>query len=302
LKHNIPASQIIGIEIDDNLFNKFDLNINSTLNINYYDFNIESTSYLHFIGNVPFRTPAVSLRTHPLEIKRLCKKYRVSGIREEAVFFILKTLELIENSNKGGRISFIIPKNILTNNSKFFKTFHQILHEKFKVLQIIDLPNNILLDFLTLEKLLGKNKSARIIAGIELGNRLVRKKENLIINSADVFLLMSKYAKSKKEYFVVFYLSVSGSLIHQQIVAIGNSEMVMVDPREIFEPALKLHASAFIMAHNHPSGSLLPSKDDLKFTSRIKQCSEILGIALLDHVIVSKNGFFSMADEKLLDW
>jgi hypothetical protein len=143
LKHNIPASQIIGIEIDDNLFNKFDLNINSTLNINYYDFNIESTSYLHFIGNVPFRTPAVSLRTHPLEIKRLCKKYRVSGIREEAVFFILKTLELIENSNKGGRISFIIPKNILTNNSKFFKTFHQILHEKFKVLQIIDLPNNI---------------------------------------------------------------------------------------------------------------------------------------------------------------
>jgi len=143
LKRGIPNEKIIGIEIDKNLFDKFDMNIKSLSNINYYDFDYNFDSYVHFIGNVPFRTPALSLQTHQKEIKRLSKKYRVSGIREEAVFFILKTIELIEKSKYGGRISYIIPKSLLTNNSKFFKTFHNIIHEKFNIIKIEDLPKNI---------------------------------------------------------------------------------------------------------------------------------------------------------------
>tara|TARA_R110002051_G_C8641359_1_gene486217 strand:- start:60 stop:1079 length:1020 start_codon:yes stop_codon:yes gene_type:complete len=73
----------------------------------------------------------------------LNKKYNVSGIREEAVFFILYSIYLIEKNNNGGRISYIIPKSILTNNSKFYKTFHNVLEEKFKLISIKDLPKNI---------------------------------------------------------------------------------------------------------------------------------------------------------------
>jgi hypothetical protein len=144
LKKGISNDKIIGIEIDKTLFDNSNLNLESLFNLNYYDFNYQFDSYIHFIGNVPFRTPALSLQSHPTEVKRLAKKYRVSGIREEAVFFILKTIELIENSKYGGRISFIIPKSLLTNNSKFFKTFHNIIHEKFNILKIEDLPKNIL--------------------------------------------------------------------------------------------------------------------------------------------------------------
>jgi hypothetical protein len=143
LDSGVSPEKIIGIEIDKNLFDNSQLNLNELFNINYYNFNYIFDSYVHFVGNVPFRTPALSLQSHPLEIKRLAKKYRVSGIREEAVFFILKTIELIELSRKGGRISFIIPKSLLTNNSKFFKTFHNLINEKFSIIKIEDLPKNI---------------------------------------------------------------------------------------------------------------------------------------------------------------
>jgi hypothetical protein len=143
ISNGVPISQIVGIEIDKNLFNSFNLKSDNFFNINYYDFNYVFDSYIHFIGNVPFRTPALSLQSHSSEIKRLTKKYRVVGIREEAVFFILKSIELIEQSKMGGRISFIIPKTLLTNNSKFFKTFHKLINEKFSIIKIQDLPKNI---------------------------------------------------------------------------------------------------------------------------------------------------------------
>lgn len=143
LKNNIPFTNIVGVEVDKKLYNESNLNGKNINNINFYDFKINTNEYLHFIGNVPFRTPALSLKTHNSEIKRLCKKYKVSGIREEAIFFILKTIELIELSNNGGRISYIIPKSILTSNSKFYKTFHRILEQKFNIIQIKDLPKNI---------------------------------------------------------------------------------------------------------------------------------------------------------------
>lgn len=143
LNNGIDKNSIVGIEIDLKLFEHSNLNIPNLFNLNYYDFNLTFDKYIHFIGNVPFRTPALSLQSHSSEVKRLAKKYRVGGIREEAVFFILKTLEIIEKSKNGGRISFIIPKSLLTNNSKFFKTFHQLINEKFKIIKILDLPKNI---------------------------------------------------------------------------------------------------------------------------------------------------------------
>jgi hypothetical protein len=143
IKRGISTEKIIGVEIDKTLYHNFEVKSNNLFNMNYYDFSSKFDGFVHFIGNVPFRTPALSLQTHTSEIKRLTKKYRVSGIREEAVFFILKTIELIELSNVRARISFIIPKSLLTNNSKFFRTFHSLLNEKFRILKVDDLPKNI---------------------------------------------------------------------------------------------------------------------------------------------------------------
>lgn len=143
LKSNIDFENIIGIEIDSSLYEKSNLIGENIKNINFYDFDLNISNYVHFIGNVPFRTPALSLKTHKSEIKRLCKKYNVSGIREESIFFILKTIEIIENSKSGGRISYIVPKSILTSNSKFYKTFHNLLEQKFNIIKIEDLPKNI---------------------------------------------------------------------------------------------------------------------------------------------------------------
>lgn len=143
LDSGVKPEDILGIELDTELFNSSGLSIKELYNINFYDFNETINRYIHFIGNVPFRTPALSLRSHREEIKRLTKKYNVRGIREEAVFFILKSLEVIEISGMGGRISYIIPKNLLTTNSKFFKTFHRLLEDKFEIISITDLPKNI---------------------------------------------------------------------------------------------------------------------------------------------------------------
>ena len=140
-KSDIPNKNIFGCELDESLFDNHGLD--NLVNKNFYDYNITSDKPLHFIGNVPFRTPALSLTTHDTIVKSLCKKYRVSGIREEAIFFILKTLELIEKNGKGGRISYIIPKVLLTNNSKFFKTFQSLLDEKFNIINVETLPKDI---------------------------------------------------------------------------------------------------------------------------------------------------------------
>jgi len=141
IKNKISKSKIYGCELDEELYH--DHNIPNLINKNFYEYDITRNEHLHFIGNVPFRTPALSLQTHKHILNMLNKKYNVSGIREEAVFFILYSIYLIEKNNNGGRISYIIPKSILTNNSKFYKTFHNVLEEKFKLISIKDLPKNI---------------------------------------------------------------------------------------------------------------------------------------------------------------
>jgi DNA repair protein RadC len=80
----------------------------------------------------------------------------------------------------------------------------------------------------------------------------------------------------------------------------GGISDTMVDVRLLFKNAVRLGATALIVAHNHPSGELNPSKSDLKLTAKIKKVGENLDIKLLDHLIISEKGYFSFADEKLL--
>lgn len=136
----IPPLSIIGCELDGVLFEKSSNIKFEKYCLNFYDWNFKSDKKIVFVGNPPFRTPAISLRSHTSFIKTLCKKYGVKGIREEAVFFLLRCLEIIENNGKGGEIKFILPKTIFTNNSKFFVGFQNLIYEKFLVKTVVDIP------------------------------------------------------------------------------------------------------------------------------------------------------------------
>ncbi len=129
----------IGIELDKDLFNKYTDNSVKLLNMNFYDFDIKTDKKLIFIGNPPYRTPAYSLSTHKEYIQQLTKKYNIPGIREEAVFFILHTIDIILKNGGNGEIHYIIPESILKNNSKFFNRFKQFLKEKCSFLNIMSI-------------------------------------------------------------------------------------------------------------------------------------------------------------------
>jgi DNA repair protein RadC len=99
---------------------------------------------------------------------------------------------------------------------------------------------------------------------------------------------------------VVFFLDTRNQEIKREIVSIGTLNYNLVHPREVFEPAVKNLAASVIVAHNHPSGCLEPSDEDLSLTKRLAQAGKLLGIELLDHVIVTREGFMSFKQKGLL--
>ena len=92
---------------------------------------------------------------------------------------------------------------------------------------------------------------------------------------------------------MALYLNARNRLIHRETVSIGTLTASLVHPREVFAPAIERRAASVIIAHNHPSGDLRPSAEDREATRRIAQAGRILGIALLDHVLVTETGYFS---------
>ena len=126
------SNRRIGVEIDSSLFSQYQNEDGAEVfNQNFYDFEIDSDNELFFVGNPPYRTPAYSLTTHKSFVLELTRRYNVLGLREEAAFFILHSVDLILRSRKHtGEIHYILPKCILKNNSKFFQRFKQFLMEK----------------------------------------------------------------------------------------------------------------------------------------------------------------------------
>lgn len=113
----------------------------------------------------------------------------------------------------------------------------------------------------------------------------------------DVFGALERYANSRNERFIVLTLDGGHQIIAARIVSMGLVNRTIVHPREVFYPAIRDNAVAIIVAHNHPSGRLDPSPEDLEITRRLQGASEILGISLLDHVIFhKKSGYYSFVE------
>jgi DNA repair protein RadC len=138
---------------------------------------------------------------------------------------------------------------------------------------------------------IGESKTAQVLATIELGKRLFN--DNIItINSAkQIFGLSYEIINQEKESILCFYLNGRGELLKKELLAVGSLNKANLLPRDIFSIIKNLPVSSIILVHNHPSGNLEPSKEDLHFTSRVKLAGDIVGVQLLDHYIVSKNGW-----------
>ena len=131
--------------------------------------------------------------------------------------------------------------------------------------------------------------------------KLMRYGPEKLSNSELLAILLRSGKKGEKEYFVIFYLDSRNQEIKREIISIGSLNANLVHPREVFEPAVRDLAAQIILAHNHPSGDPEPSEDDITITKRLIEAGKIMGIEVVDHIIVVKNGFFSFKEKGLLE-
>lgn len=150
----------------------------------------------------------------------------------------------------------------------------------------------------------GLVKAIEIKAAQELGQRLhlaTQLKLGQVTSSEGVGrLLITELKNCQQEHLMVFYLNNRHELIKKKLLFLGSLTESVAHPREIYSLAVKSHAAKIILGHNHPSGNLLPSKSDRQFTERMVACGELLGIPLLDHLIVSSEGYYSFREHKLI--
>jgi DNA repair protein RadC len=116
----------------------------------------------------------------------------------------------------------------------------------------------------------------------------------------DVLEVCRAMARYRQEHFVVLLLNARHELQRKLVISKGSLNASIVHPREVFRPAIVASAASIILVHNHPSSDPEPSEEDLEITKRLVQVGELLGIAVLDHVIVARRGVVSLRARKLL--
>jgi DNA repair protein RadC len=157
---------------------------------------------------------------------------------------------------------------------------------------------------LTKVKGIGEAKAITIIAALELGRRrqaLASREKSIVTSSADVATYLQTLLRDHRhEVFAVLFLNRANKINHFQIISEGGITGTVADPRVILKKALEEDAVSLILCHNHPSGSLKPSRADEELTRKIKEAATYFDIKVLDHLIVSDDGYYSFADEGIL--
>jgi DNA repair protein RadC len=150
---------------------------------------------------------------------------------------------------------------------------------------------------------IGIAKAVLIAAAFELGRRreAFETEKAIIRSSTDIAKHFQAMLKDRSsEAFVVSYLNRANRLIRTEIISEGGMTGTVADPRIILKKALDLRAVHMVLCHNHPSGNLTPSRADEEITHKLKNAAALLDIQVLDHIIVSQQGYFSFADEGLM--
>lgn len=146
----------------------------------------------------------------------------------------------------------------------------------------------------------GMARSTLIAAALEFSRRRYLTEGKKITQPGDVYPLLLHMADRPQEYFFTLSLNGAHEHIKTRQVSQGLVNRTMVHPREVFAGPLQDRSAAIVVAHNHPSGNLEPSREDRDITKRLKDAGEILGIPVLDHIVFSSKGYFSFLEEGLL--
>jgi DNA repair protein RadC len=167
-----------------------------------------------------------------------------------------------------------------------------------KSLKMIDESTGIMQadDFLSIEGI-GPAKATLLAASMELSRRIYSPRNKKISSPSDVYPLLAHYGDRQQEYFFSISLNGAHEVIEVKTVSKGILNRAIIHPREVFTDAITQRAASIIVAHNHPSGNLEPSKEDRDITYRLQEAGMLLGIELLDHVVFSHKGYFSFLEE-----
>ncbi len=148
---------------------------------------------------------------------------------------------------------------------------------------------------------IGSAKACAVAAALELGRRLFGTREPRVSSPGEVWSIVAHWADRKQERFICCSLNGAHELIAVRVVSVGLVNRTVVHPREVYADPITDRACAVVVAHNHPSGRLEPSPEDREITARLKEAGDTLGIALLDHIIFSRTGYFSFVEKGLLE-
>ena len=184
---------------------------------------------------------------------------------------------LLQNGSKG--------ENVIDLSNRLISTFG------------LDDLNSLSLKELTEIKGIKMAKASKLIAAFELSKRVSSGRicEKVVKNPADIAkYYISKLKDLKKEYFIAVFLDSKNKIIKDEVISIGTLNSSLVHPREVFKEAIKNSANSIILVHNHPSGNVEPSEEDIIITKKLTEIGNLIGIKLLDHLIIGKELYGSL--------
>jgi DNA repair protein RadC len=172
-------------------------------------------------------------------------------------------------------------------------------------MSVLDLSAKILRTFdgqlegATVERLLairgvGQARACQTVAAFELARRRLTKSRTVIREAEDTLPYLQSIRAKRQEHFVCLSLNGAHEVIESRVVTVGLLDTNQVHPREVFADPIADRAAAVLVAHNHPSGTLRASPEDIALTKRLVRAGELLGIRVLDHVIVTEDAFLSL--------
>jgi len=161
-----------------------------------------------------------------------------------------------------------------------------------------------LADVASRQRGVGAVKAARLVAAFELGRRLRARtpgQRTILSTPAEVFTAFGPLMEDlKREVFRVALLDAQNGLLRDCVVSEGTLSASLVDPREVFKPAILESAASVILLHNHPSGDPAPSREDVRLTRQLVECARLLGLRVHDHLIIGRGRFVSLAERGII--
>lgn len=191
--------------------------------------------------------------------------------------------------------------SIILKTGTYEKNVKELSLEILKKYNGISNLKNMKIETLKEIKGIGSVKAMELVATLELGKRIflyedVHTKKRLVNAKAIWNNMKYLFYDKKQEYFYALYFNNKQELIEEKLLFVGTINKSIVHPREVFREAYLLSASSIVCMHNHPSGDVTPSLEDIKFTKSIYEIGKLQGIPVVDHIIVSNNQYYSFYD------